>query len=318
LNAPVLPPPVLLASTSDPEVLAATLRDAQIDYLRLAAGPFRADLAVIDLGPIRLQIATDDAHITRGAIAEDRSALLFGLDLPGDRARVNGRVITGPDIIQLAPGAPVFARVGGPIRWAALSFQLGAAGATITAQEAMRPGEFQVRAGGAPFAPLAQFMREAATLAARDAGRFALSAVRRAMAEDAARLAAAATGHPVGTDASMRALHRRVALVARAEAYLSERIAESLYSEDLQQALGVPMRSLHNAFVAVHGLSAHRYLRLRRLHLARAALRAGEASAARVKIAALSHGFWHLGRFAQEYHALFGELPSETAALPGR
>lgn len=314
MNAPSLPPPVLRASVTDPEVLAAALRDAQIDYLRLAPGPFRAELAIIDLGPVRLQIAADDAHITRGAIAEDRSALLFGLDLPGDQTRVNGRSIAGQDLIHLAPGAPVFCRVGGPIRWAALSFHLGAQQSIFAADGAVRPGEFLVRTGGGAFASLARFMQEAALLAERDAGRFALSAVRRSMAEDAARLSAAAAGHAMEADASMRALQRRVALVAQAEALLSARIAEPLYSEDLQQALGVRMRSLHNAFVAVHGLSVHRYLRLRRLHLARATLRAGQATAAHVKIAALSHGFWHLGRFAQEYHALFGELPSQTVA----
>ena len=90
---------------------------------------------------------------------------------------------------------------------------------------------------------------------------------------------------------------------------LAASIGEPLYSEDLRQALGVPMRALHNAFVAVHGLSIHRYLRL---HRARAALRAGREFNSHATIAALSRGFWHLGRFSQEYRALFGELPSGT------
>jgi hypothetical protein len=33
-----------------------------------------------------------------------------------------------------------------------------------------------------------------------------------------------------------------------------------------------------------------------------------------VKSIALSHGFWHLGQFAHDYRATFGEAPSETLA----
>ena len=33
-----------------------------------------------------------------------------------------------------------------------------------------------------------------------------------------------------------------------------------------------------------------------------------------VKSVALTHGFWHLGQFAHDYRATFGEMPSETLA----
>ena len=38
------------------------------------------------------------------------------------------------------------------------------------------------------------------------------------------------------------------------------------------------------------------------------------ARAATVKEAAMSHGFWHLGRFAAHYRGLFGENPADTLA----
>jgi transcriptional regulator GlxA family with amidase domain len=48
--------------------------------------------------------------------------------------------------------------------------------------------------------------------------------------------------------------------------------------------------------------------------LVRRALRGAQPGKHLVKTIALGHGFWHLGRFAQDYRALFGETPSETLA----
>jgi AraC-like DNA-binding protein len=60
------------------------------------------------------------------------------------------------------------------------------------------------------------------------------------------------------------------------------------------------------------GMAPKRYLMLRRMHLARGALRRAEADATSVTAVATRCGFWELGRFAVEYQALFGEPPSAT------
>lgn len=307
-----VPPSVQVASIGDPDHLAASLRDTQVEYLRLGPDPYVATLIAIQLGPVTLQIASDHAHITRGQIAAERSALLFGLELAEESARVNGFQMRQRAIVHLGPGAPILASVLEPIVWGALTFHVDALQAVLPAESLPRDQEFLLRQDGAGHPALASFMREAGMLARLDPARLELSSVRRSMAEDALRLSMAAAGQPPQMDANFRAVRRRVALVRQAEELLAGRLGEPVYSGDLQEALGVPMRTLHNAFVAVHGLSIHRYLRLRRMHQARAALRAGHGSISLVKIAALTHGFWHLGRFAREYRALFGELPSET------
>lgn len=87
---------------------------------------------------------------------------------------------------------------------------------------------------------------------------------------------------------------------------------------DVCAGLGVPFRTLNASANTVLGMSAGQYLRRRRLHAARDALRAGLATS--VTEAAMSHSFWELGRFAGDYHALFGEQPSATLrrAVPPR
>jgi AraC family ethanolamine operon transcriptional activator len=82
-------------------------------------------------------------------------------------------------------------------------------------------------------------------------------------------------------------------------------------SEDIAAAAGVTIRTLHNAMVAVYGMSLSKYLLLQRLWSVRAALRhAGPGDL--VKTIALDHGFWHFGRFANTYRDFFGETPSDT------
>jgi AraC family ethanolamine operon transcriptional activator len=73
--------------------------------------------------------------------------------------------------------------------------------------------------------------------------------------------------------------------------------------------VGVSERSLRNAFYDVYTTSPKRYLKLWQLHQVRRELRAAHASVTDV---ATLHGFFELGRFAGEYKALFGEVPSAT------
>ena len=64
------------------------------------------------------------------------------------------------------------------------------------------------------------------------------------------------------------------------------------------------------------GLGPTRYLWLRRMHLARRALRMADPAAARVTEVATSYGFWELGRFSVAYRSLFGESPSASLRRP--
>ena len=114
-----------------------------------------------------------------------------------------------------------------------------------------------------------------------------------------------------------RAAREAMRVHREAEAYLRANLDRPIYRDDLCTALGVSRRKLHDAFAAVVGMSPPAYLKLRRLVLARRALRAGDGSRPLVKSVALSHGFWHLGYFARDYRALFGELPSQTVTRPG-
>src|SRR5215471_8624662 len=87
---------------------------------------------------------------------------------------------------------------------------------------------------------------------------------------------------------------------------------------DICLILGVNARTLLRAFRAVHGVTPHRYLFSRRLHVARELLSSEADKPATVTEVATRLGFVELGRFAVAYRSAFGELPSETLRRSGR
>jgi len=100
-------------------------------------------------------------------------------------------------------------------------------------------------------------------------------------------------------------------LVRKFDEFLAANAGRTLYSAEIAKQLGVSVRTLHNAVVAIRGMSMHRYMRLRRLWNVRQQLVRG-ASVQSIKSVALVHGFWHMGEFTSLYRELFGETPQQT------
>ncbi|MCI0658294.1 MAG: helix-turn-helix domain-containing protein, partial [Acidobacteria bacterium] len=87
---------------------------------------------------------------------------------------------------------------------------------------------------------------------------------------------------------------------------------------DLCAVTGVSERTLRTVFQESYGMSPVQYLKLRRLHQVRRALRRADADLNTVQSVANRFGIWHMGRFAVEYRSLFGESPLETLKeVPG-
>ncbi len=108
---------------------------------------------------------------------------------------------------------------------------------------------------------------------------------------------------------SLTVKHFRIA--RQVDEFIAAHAQRPIYSDEIADALGVTSRTLHTVMQTFNGMSLHRYMRLRRLWMARNALMNAQPSTL-VKTVALDHGFWHLGRFSNEYFRQFGETPSQT------
>ena len=104
-------------------------------------------------------------------------------------------------------------------------------------------------------------------------------------------------------------------LVFSAQRLIDKHYHHPITVESLAEELGVSERWLQISFKKILGVSPYRYILLARLHGARRELAKNSSIGNAVTEAALQNGFSNLGRFSQQYRALFGELPNETLKL---
>ncbi len=108
------------------------------------------------------------------------------------------------------------------------------------------------------------------------------------------------------------AMHRANEIMVRFEDILNACPDRDLHPADVCDALGVSDRAFHKLSLASLGVSARKYMHLRRLGLARAAIiRAGSQTANIAEIACHT-GFTKHSRFSAHYRDAFGETPSMT------
>jgi AraC family ethanolamine operon transcriptional activator len=99
---------------------------------------------------------------------------------------------------------------------------------------------------------------------------------------------------------------------SRIQRFLSLKGDDPVTGADICIALSISERTLRRYFREVYGSSPGRYLRNRRLHIARRSLRKRPHEGASVTQICTGLGFFDLGRFAADYREMFGERPSET------
>jgi AraC family transcriptional regulator, ethanolamine operon transcriptional activator len=304
---------------AEPDHFASALLGGRFDYLPVREESFAATLRVLQVGDMVVQQADTSGHIVRGGIAPGIAVLIMNLQATQRPARVNGTEVAAAEAVLAMGGADLTGFNPQPLRWAALAVPLP----LLEELAELAPPQARVQAALSVLtlqpdrmARLAGALSAAGEMAERlpaalDTPGCAAGLAMALREEVAAALTAEAEIRP-----RPRAVAEALRLVRAAEAFMEARLARPVYTVELSAALGVSARRLHDAFRAALGMSPHAYLKSRRLLLARRMLRGrGQGDGPElVKSVALDHGFWHLGHFARDYRALFGELPSETLA----
>lgn len=303
---------------SDPYDYAAAMRAATVEATVTGRGQFAAKLLRVDLYHMWMQRFSDNLpRVLHGAHHPSRGVITFGTR-PGPPLRAGGlemlpsalvRHSEGHAYHQLSSGPSSFGSLSLPVEeWASIGDALG--------YDLTPPRDaLLVVPSPAAMAKL-QRLHAAASRLAEDAPEIIENLdIARALEQEL-------IGAVIGCIAESKPHDDRVSrqqhelIMRRFRRVVEENQDQPLYIPEICRAIHVHERTL---LVCCHehlGMRPKRYLQLRRLHMARQALRQATPSTTTVTEIATRYGFWQFGRFAGEYRLAFGESPSATLLRP--
>ena len=313
------PPRILeLRETDD---VSSAVPGVHFRALPSSSCPFQASLATLELGDVMIQTGRCSPMVGIGLVLP-AGRVFVQLPYAGvEGFRLNGRPLQHGQFALYREGGSFERASVQETRHLALAVPADLAERLLYTRSAgmrIRSGGPQLhRADTADWHRVARIAEAAYETIAGDPGAFDGTEPQRAMRDLMIDAARGLIERSDGWEADLRdgrITSKRRRIVAEADDYIHAHVARPIYTEQLCAALGISASALADAFRATFGMKPHRFLKLRRLAMVRAAIRAeaAQGSMALVKTIALSHGFWHLGQFAHDYRALYGETPSDT------
>jgi len=313
-------PSIAVRTFTDPLDYFTGIRNLEIVGIIQRRGEFRAESTRIDLH--RLWMHRFDENLPRVmkvTPSGKRAGVLFALRPAQPVMQVNGIETSQNQIAKFGLNRDWYHRSSAACEWGTVSLtreDLAAAGETIIGHEL---GSFSFAGSMAPpAAALARLrnLHEAAGHLAKTVPDI-LRKPKVARAIEQALVEAMVFCLADNDFDKVRVVQRhRARVMRRLEATLAENSEQPLYVADVAAQIGVSYWTLRDCCLEYLGMGPKRYLWLRRMHLARRALRRADAERTTVTEIAAEYGFCELGRFSVAYRSLFGESPSTALRRP--
>jgi AraC-like DNA-binding protein len=296
-----------VVETNDPDEFVTMVRPSGSKLLVTGRGEFRARSTLIDLRGVYAQRGSERlARVARVEMA--RSGILFHTR-PGPAMYWDGAEIRQHQVAIVRSGGGYVSRLAGPTHWGAMTL----ADSDLDAFCASSPEARAAFLGGCvvvtpPAAALARLrmLHSSAEFLGETSESYALW-LEQALIETMGEV----VGFDGGRSDTMARQHHQM-IIRRFMEVLDSQPAGTVYMQEISNAIGVSSRTLRMACQTQLGVSPTQYLLLRRMGLARRALRRADPGVTRVTDVATEFGFLELGRFAVKYRQIFGETPSST------
>jgi AraC-like DNA-binding protein len=305
---------------TDPDAYFAGIRSLQIEGVVLQRGEFRATSTHIDLHQLFMyRSRVNLPRVMKVTPSGTRAGIVFATDPGQPLMLINGIEIADGQIARTGLDWERYLRSSAPCGWGSMSLaaeDLAAASEAIIGRELM-PASFARSL--APPAPVLSRLRKlhgaAGDLAKTAPDILAKPEVARAIEQALveAMLFCLTDSH---SDQVRNVQRYRARVMRRLEEALMAKLGEPLYIAELSAQVGASYWTLRDCCIEYLGMGPKRYLWLRRMNLARRALRNADAEKTTVTEIASDYGFWELGRFSVAYRSLFGESPSAALHRP--
>ena len=299
---------------TDPDAYEAAIQPAHWKMLVSSRGTFQAELTQIKLPRLWLQRGRESLpRVTCSTVSTERPPFAFLTDPDQPALNHSGVDLPFGELIAVASGSTHHHRTETACNWATLSLthdELATTAHALIGRDLTAPSvTSRLRPSRPLMLRLITLHETAGRLAKRAAGIPAQTAHALEQAILHALVMCLTEGMPVEINTNGR---RHLAVVESFEEILAASNDRVIYLAEICGGLGVSERTLRLICHEHLGMGPIRYLWLRRIHLARAALLRADSRKSTVTEIATEFGFWELGRFSIEYRALFGETPSAS------
>jgi AraC-like DNA-binding protein len=303
------------ATFSNPDDYQAGMGDAGVNLIVTGGRDFIARLTWLHLR--RFRVLHGRENLPRIAFIALSPAKVF-VSFPtieGQPLTYSGLELQFGDVVFHSRGERIHQRTNEESQWGLISLppeQLAACAKALTGREITSPAAGQVlRPPRSAALRLLRLHSRACRLAEKKHELIANPEVARALEQELLHaLVNCLTADDAGVDLKTRRHHADI--MVRFEDALTARNGRQPNMPALCAAVGVPERTLRVCCTEFLGMSPTRYLLLRRLNMARSALRRADPATASVAEIARIHQFLEPGRFAVTYRTVFGERPSST------
>ena len=305
----------LVLTTTDVDEFRAAVRPVNKDLTITGRGQFLASVTRIDAHDLWMQRSREClSRVWELAIPPTRTAILFSAE-PEPTMGWRGSEIAANKVIPARAGVSGWHTLSKAGTWGSMSLpndRLAEAGIALLGRD-VTPSHDAVALVVPPLV-----LRRLRRLHVA-AGQLAETAPEIIDNPDAARgleqslteaMVACLNATDVREDTAARQRHG--VIIRRFHALTDARTDRALYLPEICKALGVNERTLFLCCQEQFAISPKRYLLLRRLQLARHALRIADPTTGSVTEVATRYGFWELGQFAVYYRRTFGKSPSTT------
>lgn len=298
----------------EPDDFCAALRGhGNVNLYLTGHGGFSARFTKLKM--YRLRIAAVTENLSRiGFLAVPPDTVLVVLPIGDAPPPIwGGNQPANGDLMTFGPGHRIHVRTHGPCRWGAM---------WLSAQDLagyfheMTNSTLTIAAGAQPWrAPKHMLRLHAAAIRAVEVRPKTIVDTEAAHGMEqqlVEALVKCLSGKPLQEQS--RPGHWSQEIVVRFEELLESRRDGMFREDELGAALGVSAHSLRAGCMQELGMSPISYIRLRALHRVHSILQGRAVEVESVSQVARDQGFRDLGRFAESYRILFGQLPSTTSS----
>jgi AraC-like DNA-binding protein len=309
---------VIQLTFDDPGAYQRGIRLADISDLVISEpGVFGASLVLMKIGRVWLQSGGESlARTLHIEISDLPRSIAFLAEDEATPIIQSGAEFGSGDVVSFGRNTSHFQRTFGSIRWAAMSLipgELEAAVNTMTGEVLGDPSaSLYVKPTPTRLTRLRQLFREVNRMGM--SGEAILDHPEACRSLEQALITAMVSCLSTGIEKTHGAgWHRHQQIMLRFREWLEANNHRAVYLQEVCTALEISAPTLRRCCEEHLGMSPMQYLGLRRLNLARQELQRRNSQTS-VTATAMNFGFWHLGRFADDYRSLFGESPSATLA----